>query len=257
MEPPSAHRRDQAEINFDKRTELIQELEEDMITTALTILNLVVSSTDTATEFFSTRIRSQVYYDFGYLIPEDTKKEEIPLGLLCGSCFKHFGVKMKDKMYIQKPGEATFTREDFLGFEISSKSFSLKTHKITEVANSFSRLLKDNSHELALRCLTLKREIAELLDQPYEIKLAKLDYADQLFEQNQLDECMNQCKELIETYGYHTPDSFKAFLIILKIAIKKQKVDLIEEYYKFASSLVYYNFGEYHPLHCTLRSLMA
>ena len=73
-----------------KRLELIEELEDDLMSIAMKIINLTIGMTKEAFDFWNRMIRPQVCYEFGYIISETFSKDDIPIGLLCNTCFYHY-----------------------------------------------------------------------------------------------------------------------------------------------------------------------
>lgn len=241
-----------------KRLELIEEFEDDLMSIAMKIINLTIGMTKEAFDFWNRMIRPQVCYEFGYIIPETLDKDDIPIGLLCNTCFYHFGLEMADKTYSQSKNKDTFILSDFAGFNLRSDCFSLRKHKVYEVANSYNRLYKAGQGNASLRALALKSELAEWMGKQYEQRVCTIDQADIQLHMKDYDGCTVTCRNAFRNFGSKSTDSCKILLIMLRLSIaKKSLLSSIEDIFQMASSLIFYNFGAYHPLHCTVRSLMA
>lgn len=241
-----------------KRLKLMEEFEEDLSGIALKIINLTVSLTAEAMDFWNRMIRPQVCYEYGYVIQESFKKDEIPMGMLCAACFYHFGMSMADNTYIQRKDRETFHLMDFEGFTMKTQGYSLKKHKIYSLADSYSRMNVNDHGSNALRVLTLKTELADWLGKESELTACIIDQADIQLQVKDYDGCSQTCNRAFKKLGSKNPDSCRVLLIMLKLAIqKKSTLSSVEDLFSMVSSLIFYNFGEYHPLHSTVRTLMA
>lgn len=248
------------------------QLEEDLKEIAIQFLNLTVSNSLDSNKYWDKYIVPQCYYDFGYSLPLVEKKEGvsepegiaanfgkngIPIGILCAACFHHFNLKMSARMYTNSPGETVFFGEDIEGFLMSSGNFSFQSLRILKLMDNQHQLLSEETAGTALGLIKIKVDLYEMLGNQGEAKNALIEYSESLLQVGDLDGCLAECKSAYNQVGPFKPESIRLLLIMLKLWIRKQNTAKIEETFKLASSLCTYNLGEHHPIHNTLRSMVA
>lgn len=248
------------------------EFEDDLLAITLQFLNLTISNTPDAEKYWDKYIVPQCELDFGYLLPSfekkqdavesssmslNFKKSEIPIGMFCSTCFYHFNVKMKDRMYSNKPGESTFVKADILGFNLRCQAFSFSSLKIFQLLQIHPYQMEEDQKDLCLQMLRMRVDLFEMIGNSSEAFEAKVILTDALLKFEDFEGALAESKSALNLVGPFAPEACRLLLIQLKLWIIKQNRSKIEETFRLASGLVVYNLGEFHPLHATLRSLMA
>ena len=146
----------------------LAEFEADLKTIVLRVLNLTMGSSKEALDFWENLLKSQVYNDYGFQFSKNFFLEDLPCGILVQACFYHFNVKMEDKKYelgLKDP----FKISNILSFDICSKSFGYKSHKLRSIINTYSSSLDNKKYDSATRLLEVKLAMEEFLGREQDV----------------------------------------------------------------------------------------
>lgn len=192
---------------------------------------------------------------FGYPV-EKFNKSKVNLNALLFSFVQHFGLEMDFSGILELgKSEKPFTKQikDIVGV---SKVYELRNVPYRVLAERYKEYRKNGKNELALKALKMKMTITKYLEDKIDVT-ALAEIAEILLEEGLIDKAIEKATECIRlTHPLHA-EAIKFNCILLRALYEKDCSQEADKYCFKAISALDFHWGQYHPLHSTVYSILA
>ncbi len=192
---------------------------------------------------------------FGYPV-EKFNKAKTNLNALLFAFVYHFGVEMDfDASFELGKGEKPFTKQirDLAG---KSKVYGLRKIPYRVIAEKYKEYRNESKNDVALRSLKMKLAITKFLDDKTDVT-ALSEVAEILLEEGLPDKAIEKANEGLKLLHPLHAETIKFFCTLMRAYYEKDMVQEADKYCFKAISALDFHWGQYHPLHSTIYSILA
>jgi len=192
---------------------------------------------------------------FNYPI-EKIVKSKINLNALFFAFAYHFGLELDNTKELELGKVEKPFIDQVTDIKGKSRVFGFRNMPCNVLAERYKEYRISNKNELALRALKMKMMIRKLLDNKTDER-ALAEMAEILLEEELIDKAIDKATEGLNLIHPMNAETIKFYCIFMRAHYKKNESIEADKYcYKAIKSLDYH-WGEYHPLHATIYSILA
>lgn len=226
-----------------------------ILDTVYDFMNMVFGKDQDTDAFWDQILLPCASQAFGYPL-EKFNKSKVNLNALLFAFIQNFGLDMDltGPLELGK-SEKPFTKQikDILGV---SKVYGLRNIPYRVLAERYKDYRKNGKNELALNALKIKMSITKYIDDKIDVT-ALAEIAEILLEEGLIEKAIEKAIECLKYIHPLHSESIKLYCILLRALYEKDSSQEADKYCFKAISALDFHWGQYHPLHSTVYSILA
>ena len=219
------------------------------------ILNIAFGQTIETQAFWNEILIPKAAEAFSYSI-ERLSKYKPNLNAIFFSFAKHFGLDIDHtkKLELGK-SDKPFTDQikDITG---KSQVYNFRQLPCNLFAEQYKEYKKEGNQELVLKALREKQMITQMLECKASI-VVQAEIAEFYLTEGLIDKAITTSLEGIKLTHSMNAEVLRFYCILMRSFYEKKDFNEGDKYCSKALEILNYHWGQYHPLHCTIYSILA
>lgn len=258
--------------------ELMVKASDELANCVIDFLNLLFGNGKDSTWFWEHVVGAQIEYDFD-IEANGLNMRAVPLGGLLHAVLYHCGIDLKlavdsftKELLVQKQTEIDtlikelgtvpkpFKRNMYLGLKLSCSTFDLRNLDIRMLSERYREFRSNKNYDLSIKACNIKQTIEKMLSYKKENPGDPVIFAELgeiLLEMGEIEKAIEKASLGLKLCAPLHAERVKPYCVLIQGQARKNNMEKALEYFDEALKILDFHLGAYHPLHCTVYSVLS